>query len=186
MQDYGLDPQLVITYPLLVGLDGEEKMSKSRGNYVGILEPPEEMFGKVMSIPDKALEQWWTLVAGGGEHPEPPMEWKLELARRITARWHGPGGAVAGEDHFTRVVRRHEAPEAVPEATFSAANGVVYLPGLLVELLGNSSSHWRRQIDQGGVKVDGSSVAAYEVDAATLDGALLQAGKRQFFRLRPA
>ena len=186
MERYGLEPQLVVTYPLLVGTDGVEKMSKSRGNYVGILEPPAEMFGKVMSIPDEALEQWWALLAGGGEHPEAAMEWKLELARRITARWHGADGARAGEEHFTRVVRRHEAPEEVPEATFRAADGVVYLPGLLVELAGNSASHWRRQIDQGGVKVDGGSVAGYELAAATLDGALLQAGKRRFFRLRPA
>ena len=186
MERYGLEPQLVVTYPLLVGTDGVEKMSKSRGNYVGILEPPEEMFGKVMSIPDEALEQWWALLAGGGEHPEAAMEWKLELARRITARWHGEDGARTGEEHFTRVVRRHEAPEEVPEATFRAADGVVYLPGLLVELAGNSASHWRRQIDQGGVKVDGGSVAGYELAAATLDGALLQAGKRRFFRLRPA
>jgi tyrosyl-tRNA synthetase len=186
MERYGLEPQLVVTYPLLVGTDGVEKMSKSRGNYVGILEPPAEMFGKVMSIPDEALEQWWTLLAGGGEHPEAAMEWKLELARRITARWHGEEGARAGEEHFTRVVRRHEAPQDVPEATFRAANGVVYLPGLLVELAGNSASHWRRQIDQGGVKLDGGSIAGYEVAAATLDGALLQAGKRRFFRLRPA
>jgi tyrosyl-tRNA synthetase len=186
MERYGLEPQLVVTYPLLVGTDGVEKMSKSRGNYVGILEPPAEMFGKVMSIPDEALEQWWTLLAGGGEHPEAAMEWKLELARRITARWHGEEGARAGEEHFTRVVRRHEAPQDVPEATFRAANGVVYLPALLVELAGNSASHWRRQIDQGAVKLDGGSVAGYEVAAATLDGALLQAGKRRFFRLRPA
>jgi len=186
MERYGLEPQLVVTYPLLVGTDGVEKMSKSRGNYVGILEPPAEMFGKVMSIPDEALEQWWALLAGGGEHPEAAMEWKLELARRITARWHGADGARAGEEHFTRVVRRHEAPAEVPEATFRAADGVVYLPGLLVELAGNSASHWRRQIDQGGVKVDGGSVAGYELAAATLDGALLQAGKRRFFRLRPA
>jgi tyrosyl-tRNA synthetase len=185
MERYGLEPQLVVTYPLLVGTDGVEKMSKSRGNYVGILEPPAEMFGKVMSIPDAALEQWWALLAGG-EHPDAEMEWKLELARRITARWHGADGARAGEEHFTRVVRRHEAPEEVPEATFRAADGVVYLPGLLVELAGNSASHWRRQIDQGGVKLDGGSVAGYELPAATLDGALLQAGKRRFFRLRPA
>jgi tyrosyl-tRNA synthetase len=187
MERYGLEPQLVVTYPLLVGTDGVEKMSKSRGNYVGILEPPEEMFGKVMSIPDAALEQWWTLLADGGDHPESAMEWKLELARRIVARWHGEEGAGAGEAHFTRVVRRHEAPEEVPEATFeAAADGVVYLPGLLVALAGNSASHWRRQIDQGGVKLNGGSVAGYELAAATLDGALLQAGKRQFFRLRPA
>ncbi len=186
MERYGKEPQLVVTYPLLVGVDGVEKMSKSRGNYIGINDPPEEMFGKVMSIPDEALEQWWSLLTPGGEHPESAMEWKLELARRITARWHGDAGAGAGEEHFTRVVRRHEAPEEVPEATFAGAAGPVYLPGLLVELLGNSSSHWRRQIDQGAVKVNGGSVAGYEVDAAMLDGALLQAGKRRYYRLRSA
>jgi tyrosyl-tRNA synthetase len=183
MERYGLEPQLVVTYPLLVGLDGADKMSKSRGNYVGILEPPEEMFGKVMSIPDAALPQWWDLLARGGDHPGEPMEWKLELARRITARWHGEEGASVGEAHFTRVVRRHEAPEEVPEATFDAADGIVYLPGLLAGLAGQSASHWRRQIDQGGVKLNGGSVAGYDVDAAMLDGALLQVGRRRFFRL---
>jgi tyrosyl-tRNA synthetase len=186
MERYGKPSQLVVTYPLLVGLDGEEKMSKSRGNYVGILEPPEEMFGKTMSIPDKALPQWWELVAGGGDHAADPMEWKLELARRITARWHGAEGATAGEEHFTRVVRRHEAPEEIPEATFEAPGGTVYLPGLLQQALGNSGSHWRRQIDQGGVKLNGDTVSGYEVDAGMLTGAVLQAGKRQFLRLKPA
>jgi tyrosyl-tRNA synthetase len=184
MERYGKPPQLVVTYPLLVGLDGEEKMSKSRGNYVGILEPPEEMFGKTMSIPDPALPQWWELVAGGGEHPESPLEWKLELARRITARWHGEEGAKTGEDHFTRVVRRHEVPAEVPEASFAAADGVVYLPALLQSELGRSASHWRRQIDQGGVKLNGEPVGSYEVDAPTLDGAVVQVGKRQFVRFR--
>jgi tyrosyl-tRNA synthetase len=186
MEHYGLEPQVAVTYPLLVGLDGAEKMSKSRGNYVGILEPPEEMFGKTMSIPDEALPQWWELVAGGGDHPAEPLEWKLELARRVCTRWHGEAGARAGEDHFTRVVRRHEAPAEVPEATFSAANGVVYLPALLQGIFGNTTSHWRRQIDQGGVRVDGAPARAYELDAATLEGALVQAGKRHFVRLIPA
>src|SRR5712691_1109790 len=113
MEDYGLDPQLVMTYPLLVGVDGVEKMSKSRGNYVGINEPAEEMFGKTMSIPDAALAQWWEMLAGGGPHPEDPMEWKLELARRIVSRWHGAEEARRGEEHFTRVVRHHEVPDEV-------------------------------------------------------------------------
>jgi len=184
MERYGKEPQLVVTYPLLVGLDGVEKMSKSRGNYVGIEEPPEEMFGKTMSIPDTALPQWWELVAGGGEHPEDPLEWKLELARRVTARWHGEDGARAGEAHFTQVVRRHEAPDDVPEATFPSGDGSVYLPSLLQEVFGNSGSHWRRQIDQGGVKVGGSAVGSYDVAGSDLDGAVLQAGKRQFVRVR--
>jgi tyrosyl-tRNA synthetase len=184
MERYGKEAQVVVTYPLLVGLDGDEKMSKSRGNYVAILEPPEEMFGKTMSIPDKALPQWWELVAGGGGHPESPLEWKLELARRITARWHGDGGAQAGEAHFTRVVRRHEAPDEMPEATFPAGDRPVYLPGLLQEALGSSGSHWRRQIDQGGVRLNGEPLAAYEVEPARLDGAVVQAGKRRFVRFR--
>ena len=186
MERYGKEPQLVVTYPLLVGLDGEEKMSKSRGNYVGILEPPEEMFGKTMSIPDTALPQWWELLGGGGEHPDDPMEWKLELARRIAARWHGRAGARAGEEHFTRVVRRHQAPAEIPEATFSPGNGAVYLPALLQERFGNSASPWRRPIDQGGVKVDGTPAAGYEVSAQALDGALVQAGRRSFVRFRRA
>ena len=183
MERYGKPAQLVVTYPLLVGLDGAEKMSKSRGNYIGIEEPPEEMFGKTMSIPDEALPQWWDLVAGGGEHPESAMEWKLELARRVTARWHGEEGARGGEAHFTRVVRRHEAPEEMPEAGFSGANGVVYLPAVLQESFGQSGSHWRRQIDQGGVKLNGEPVSEYELPAGSLEGAVLQAGKRQFVRL---
>ncbi len=184
MERYDKEAQLVVTYPLLVGLDGTEKMSKSRGNYIGIEEPPEEMFGKTMSIPDEALPQWWELLAGGGEHPDDPMEWKLELARRITARWHGDEGARTGEAHFTRVVRRHEAPEEMPEASFGATDGKVYLPALLQKVFGNSGSHWRRQIDQGGVKLNGEPVASYEVGAASLEGAVLQAGRRQFVRLR--
>src|SRR5712691_10547979 len=184
MERYGKEPQLVVTYPLLVGLDGVEKMSKSRGNYIGIEEPPAEMFGKTMSIPDEALEQWWELLAGGADHPESPMEWKLELARRITARWHGDDGARVGEEHFTRVVRHHEVPDEVPEARFPAGNGTVYLPALLQEVFGNSGSHWRRQIDQGGVKIGGESVSGYEVPGSELDGAVLQAGKRQFVRVR--
>jgi len=184
MERYGKAPQLVVTYPLLVGLDGEEKMSKSRGNYVGILEPPEEMFGKTMSIPDPALPQWWELVAGGGEHPESPLEWKLELARRITARWHGEEGARAGEEHFTRVVRRHEVPDEVPEATFAGGAEAVYLPALLQEAVGGSGSHWRRQIDQGGVKLDGAPLDGYDVEPGRLDGAVVQVGKRRFVRFR--
>ncbi|HZQ90116.1 MAG TPA: tyrosine--tRNA ligase [Gaiellaceae bacterium] len=182
MPHYGLEPQIVVTYPLLVGLDGVEKMSKSRGNYIGINDPPEEMFGKVMSIPDAALTQWWELVVGGGEHAADPMEWKLELARRITRRWHGDEGARAGEEFFTRVVRRHEAPEEVQEARLEGPDPV-HLPAFLAATVGQSTSHWRRTIDQGGVKLDGEVVSRYDVPWAELDGRVLQAGKRRFIRL---
>jgi tyrosyl-tRNA synthetase len=184
MADYGLDPQLVMTYPLLVGLDGEEKMSKSRGNYIGINDAPEEMFGKTMSIPDSALEQWWDLIVDGGPHPDEPMEWKLELARRITTRWHGEEGARRGEEHFTRVVREHQAPDAVEEV--AVADDPVHLPAFLATRLGESSSHWRRVIDQGGVKIDGRAVEGYDLGLAEAEGAVLQAGKRHFMRLTRA
>jgi len=182
MPHYGLQPQIVVTYPLLVGLDGVEKMSKSRGNYIGINDPPEEMFGKTMSIPDDALPQWWDLVVGGGAHPDDPMEWKLELARRVTARWHGDAGARAGEEHFTRVVRKHEAPADVEEARLEGSDPL-HLPAFLAATLGESTSHWRRTIDQGGVKLDGEPLAGYDHGWAELDGRVLQAGKRRFLRL---
>jgi tyrosyl-tRNA synthetase len=182
MPQYGLEPQVVMTFPLLVGTDGELKMSKSRGNYIGITEPPAEMFGKVMSIPDTALEQWWTMLTEG-PHPDDPMEWKLELARRITARWHGEEGATEGEAHFTRVVRQGEAPEDVPELPLPAGDPV-HLPALLVDGLGvASTSEARRLIQQGGVKVNGEPAPGVDLPRADLAGALLQVGKRRFARL---
>jgi tyrosyl-tRNA synthetase len=182
MPQYGREPQVVMTFPLLVGTDGELKMSKSRGNYIGITEPPAEMFGKVMSIPDKALEQWWTMLADG-PHPEDPMEWKLELARRITARWHGEEGAGQGEAHFTRVVREGGAPEDVPELPLPAGDPV-HLPALLVDGLGvASTSEARRLIQQGGVKLNGAPAAGVDLPREALMGALLQVGKRRFARL---
>src|SRR5512132_1707259 len=158
MADYGLDPQLVMTYPLLVGLDGEEKMSN----------------------PDSALPQWWELLVGEGPHPDGPLEWKLELARRIVTRWHGEEGARRGEEHFTRVVREHQAPEDVPEVRVSEPR--IHLPAFLAEQLGDSSSHWRRVIDQGGVKLEGRPVEGYDLDLGE-GGGVLQAGKRHFMRL---
>jgi tyrosyl-tRNA synthetase len=181
MHDYGLDPQLVMTYPLLVGVDGEEKMSKSRGNYIGINDAPEEMFGKTMSIPDSALPPWWELLVGDDAHPDDPMEWKLELARRIVGRWHGGDGARRGEQHFTRVVREHQVPDDVEEVPVS--EDPVHLPALLAGRLGESSSHWRRVIDQGGVKLDGRPVEGYDLGLSEADGAVLQAGRRHFMRL---
>jgi tyrosyl-tRNA synthetase len=182
MPQYDLEPQVVVTFPLLVGTDGELKMSKSRGNYIGITEPPEEMFGKTMSIPDKALPQWWDMLVGGA-HDDDPMEWKLELARRVTARWHGDAGARVGEEHFTRVVRRHEAPEEVPDVALPEGDPV-HLPALLVERLGiGSTSEARRLIQQRGVKLNDAPVTELDLPRDALLGALLQVGKRRFARL---
>jgi tyrosyl-tRNA synthetase len=184
MPHYGLESQVVMTFPLLVGTDGEEKMSKSRGNYIGITEAPEEQFGKTMSIPDKALPQWWDMLVGEEEHPSDPLEWKLELARRLVARWHGTDGATAGEAHFTRVVRHHEAPEEVEDIALPAGDPV-HLPALLVSALGvASTSEARRLIGQGGVKLEGEPVSELDLPREALDGKLIQAGKRRFARLR--
>ncbi|MFN0155374.1 MAG: tyrosine--tRNA ligase [Gaiella sp.] len=182
MPSYGLEPQVVMTFPLLVGLDGREKMSKSKGNYVGVNDPPEEMFGKVMSIPDDALAQWWSLVVDGGEHPDEPMSWKLELARRVVARWHGEEGAIAGEAHFTRVVREGGAPTDMSDAVLPSGDPV-HLPAVVAEAFGMSSSEARRLIAQGAVKVAGHVVTELDLPRDALAGAVLQAGKRRFARL---
>jgi tyrosyl-tRNA synthetase len=183
MPQYGLEPQVVITYPLLVGTDGEEKMSKSRGNYIGVDESPDEQFGKTMSIPDAALAQWWPMLIGDQAHSDDPLEWKLELARRIVSRWHGDEAAVAAEAHFTRVVRRHEAPEEVPEILLPGGDPV-HLPALLVGAFEvASTSEARRLIGQGGVKLDGVALQELDVSRVQLAGAVLQVGKRRFARL---
>lgn len=181
MQAYGLAPQVALTVPLLLSWDGT-KMSGSKGNYIGLTEAPEEMFGKTMRIPDEQLPEWWSLVA---EQPVPagdPMAAKLALARWIVARSHGEEAARAAEEHFTRVVRRHEAPEEVEEARLDGPDPL-HLPAFLASKLGESTSHWRRTIDQGGVKLDGRPVTSYDVPWADLEGATLQAGKRRFLRL---
>jgi tyrosyl-tRNA synthetase len=183
MPQYGVESQVVMTYPLLVGLDGREKMSKSRGNYVGITEPPEEMFGKVMSIPDTALPQWWEIVVDGGAHPEEPMAWKLELARRVTARWHGGEGAGRGEAHFTRVVREGGTPDEIDQAPLPDGDPV-HLPAVIAGVFGLSTSDARRMIGQGGVRIDGATASDLDLPRDRLDGAVLQVGKRRFARLR--
>jgi len=182
MEAYGLEPQVVLTTPLLLSWDGE-KMSSSVGNNIPLTAAPEEMFGRTMRIPDSMLEDWYRLVA---ERPVPegePMAAKLELARWIVARSHGEAAARAAEEHFTRVVREGQAPDEVEEVRVESPDPVVHLPAVLAGQLGESSSHWRRVIDQGGVKLDGRPVAGYDVPWAELEGATLQVGKRRFLRL---
>src|SRR5207248_9202101 len=125
-------------------------------------------------------------LVGDPTHPDDPMQWKLELARGIVARWHGYAAVSAGEDHFTRVVREHQPPEAVPEALLPEGDPV-HLPALLVEHLGvPSTTEARRLIGQGGVRVDGETVSDLDVPRSLLDGAVIQAGKRRFMRFRAA
>jgi len=181
MSHYGLEPQVVLTTPLLLSWDGE-KMSSSLGNNIPLLAPPEEMFGRTMRIPDSQLEEWWRLVAQQSLPAADPMQGKLELARFIVARSHGEEAAGRAEEHFTRVVRQGEAPEEVPEVVVDG--GSVHLPQLLAEHFGQTTSHWRRVVDQGGVSLDGRKLGAYDVPAGELDGGVLQAGKRRFLRVR--
>ena len=181
MASYGLEPQAVITYELLVGTDGVEKMSKSQGNYVGIDEPPEEQFGKVMSIPDAGLDQWWRLCLDAEPPKLDPMQSKLALARGIVELYNGPEAAGRAEAHFTRVVREGQAPEEVAKAGLPR-DDPVHLPAVLADCFGLSTSEARRLIAQGGVKVDGEVVDELDIPRARLIGALVQAGKRRFVR----
>jgi tyrosyl-tRNA synthetase len=186
-QNYGLEPQVALTVELLLSWDGQ-LMSQSRGNYMGLAEAPEEQFGKTMRIPDSVLPQWYRLVMESTDDPlaGDPMEAKLELARFIVRRSHGDDAAKRAEDHFTRVVREGSAPDEVPEVDLPS-DGMVHLPALLVEHLAiGSTSEARRLIAQGGVKVNGQVVNDLDLPRDALDGALVQAGKRRFMRVRAA
>jgi tyrosyl-tRNA synthetase len=183
MAAYGLDPQVVLTTPLLLSWDGE-KMSSSVGNNVPLTAAPEEMFGRTMRISDPQLEEWWTLVA---EQPVPdvePMQAKLDLARWIVARSHGVEAAQAAEEHFRRL-GRGEDPEEVAEHQLPAEDPV-HLPALLADAFELSTSEARRLIAQGGVKLDGDVVSELDLPRERLAGAVLRAGKRRFVRLNGA
>ena len=181
MQAYGLEPQVVLTTPLLLSWDGE-KMSSSVGNNIPLTAPPEEQFGRTMRISDDLLGEWYRLVV---EEPVPagdPLAAKLALARWIVTRSHGPAAARAAEEHLTRGVREGRAPEDVPEHTLSDGDPV-HLPALLASAFGLSTSEARRLIAQGGVKVGGAAVSELDVPRSELVGTVLQAGKRRFARL---
>jgi tyrosyl-tRNA synthetase len=149
---------------------------------VGIDEPPEEQFGKVMSIPDSALDQWWRLTLDREAPAGDPMTSKLDLARGIVEIYHGMEAARGAEEYFTRVVREGEAPEDVPIVDLSNGDPV-HMPALLSNAFGISTSEARRLIAQGGVRVNGEAVTDLDLPRATLAGALVQAGKRRYARL---
>jgi tyrosyl-tRNA synthetase len=185
---YGQKPQSIMTLPILVGTDGVQKMSKSLGNYVGVTDAPEEMFGKLMSIPDAAMDDYYRLLLGE-ERPEgPPNEAKRALARRLVDRFHGEGAGAGAEEHFNRVIRDRGVPEDIPELDLTALDrddGAIYLPGLLAAAFEISASEGRRLIGQGGVRLDGEQVdpAALTLAPERLEGRVLQVGKRRFARL---
>jgi tyrosyl-tRNA synthetase len=184
---YGRPEQTVLTVPILPGIDGAEKMSKSLDNQVGVTDAPEEMFGKTMRLPDSAMGTWFDLLAI--EPPPagtPPRDAKRALARGIVARFHGDEAAAGAEQHFDRLFVEHGVPDEVPELRVAPANGSVHLPAVIAEGFGVSRSEARRLLGQGGVRLDGEALGPDDVDVAPdrLDGQVLQVGKRQFRRLR--
>ena len=199
MGKLGVPPQIVMTLPLLEGLDGVEKMSKSLGNYVAVEDPPEEMLGKLMSISDALMWRYWTLctdrtpaevdalkraAAGGERHP---MDLKFELARTITADFHGHEAADAAEAHFRLVHQRREVPDEVAVVALPASAEPTPLVKVLVTAaLAGSNAEARRLLQQGGVRVGGEVVRDPFATLASEPGRdhLLQVGKRRFVRIR--
>jgi tyrosyl-tRNA synthetase len=192
-QAFGQKPQIVLTTPILVGTDGHLRMSQTTGNYIGINEPPDDMYGKLMSIPDHAMLNYYTLLtrfspdevaaverglADGSLHP---MQAKMQLAREIVSIFHNDEAAARAEAHFKRVFQKGDLPKDMPTHKLAAPQNIV---DLLVEIgLAPSKSQARRLVAQGGVRLDGNKVESIE-DAVMPDGeAILQVGKRRFVRL---
>ena len=187
--------QVVATVPLLVGTDGVKKMSQSLGNYISVRDEPADMFGKVMSVPDAAMPDWYRLAAmvprpdvealvegltDGSVHPG---EAKRDLGRRIVTIHHDAGVAEQAEAAFDRLFRTHEVPEGIPTHHVSQT-GEVSLPAVLGDAgLVASRSEGRRMIKQGAVKIDGEKADTEFVEASSLDGVVLQVGKRRFVRI---
>ena len=182
---YGQEPQDIAVFPLLEGLDGTQKMSKSLGNYIGVSEAPEQIYGKTMSIPDRLLEKYVRLTSGLGRKEMDevlalkPRDAKAALARRLVYRLHGEEAAASAERDFETKFRRREVPDDVPERIITDLED---LPGALVECgLARSRGDARRLIEQGGVRVNGQKIG---LDWKLRDGDVVQAGKRNFVRIR--
>jgi tyrosyl-tRNA synthetase len=186
---YGVEPQSILTMPILPGIDGVQKMSKSLDNYVGVDDPPEEMYGKLMRIPDDVMPVYYDLLLDEPlDRSLPARDAKRAMAFALCARYHGEEAAVAAQEHFDTLHVRRELPDEIEEFAFSAANGPVHLPALISDAFGLSRSEGRRLLAQGGVKLDGDALDASRMDLPPedLDGVVLQVGKRRFRRLRLA
>jgi tyrosyl-tRNA synthetase len=199
-REYGLEPQVALMMPILEGLDGVQKMSKSLGNYVGISESPREMFGKIMSLADELMVRYFELVtpvslealrsleAGLADGSLHPRDVKVRLAKEIVRLYHGTEAGDRAEQEFNAIFRDRELPDEVPEVTLSASElkeGRMWLPKLLVRAgLAPSTGEARRLISQGGVRVDDAKVDDPELELPVVDGAVIKAGKRKFARIR--
>ena len=202
MEKSGMEPQVALTMPLLEGTDGVRKMSKSYGNYIGLTDEPADMFGKTMSIPDGMIGKYYRLAsslspsdvdaieAALADGTGDPYELKRALARDLVTTYHSAEAAVAAEAEFDQVHKNRELPTDIDEVPVEISlndEGLVYLPGVLVAAgLAKSAGQARRDIDGGGVKLDGAAVApkTYNVEPSALKpGTVLQVGKRHFARL---
>ncbi|MFH1024278.1 MAG: tyrosine--tRNA ligase [Planctomycetota bacterium] len=195
-RDAGQAPQVALALPILVGTDGVEKMGKSLGNYIGISESPREIFGKVMSIPDSAIRTYFALCTEVSEadvaailaEGRNPRDAKDKLGQEIVALYHGREAGAAASEEFRRVFREKALPEAIPEVKIPPAeiqDGKVWLPKLLVLAgIASGTSAARRDIEGGGVRLDGEKVTDPKVEVVVKDGMLLQVGKRKFARIR--
>jgi tyrosyl-tRNA synthetase len=198
-REYGQEEQVCIMMPILEGLDGVQKMSKSLGNYIGILEPPEEQFGKVMRISDQLMWRYYRLVTRVPEEEIEameravkegklhPMEAKKRLAETIVKTFHGEEAAKKARAHFERVFSKRELPEEMPEPKITVPENPAWLPRVLKEAgLVKSTSEGRRQIRGGGVRVNGQKVLDEQAKIDLLSKeVVLQVGKRRFARIKP-
>jgi tyrosyl-tRNA synthetase len=190
---FGQRPQICLTFPILVGTDGYLRMSKSTGNYIGIDEPPEEMYGKVMSLPDHVMLDYFTLVtrytpdqinpirdglASGALHPR---DVKMELAREIVSIFHGDAAAQQAEEHFRTVFQERDLPPDMPTHVVEAPTSIVDL--LASSGLVSSKGEARRLIQQGGVRLDGDKISSIDHVVSVEKEAVLQVGKRKFLKL---
>lgn len=179
---YGQPPQSILTMPILPGTDGERKMSKSYGNWIAVTDPPEEMFGKLMSIPDSVMGQYYLLLLGEQrDEARHPGEAKRDLARRIIGRFWGEDAALAAEERFDRLHVRGEAPAEIPVARVAVGADPVHLPALIAAEFDLSTSEARRLIRQGAVRLDGEVVDPDTLDLGgeQLAGRVLAIGKRR-------
>jgi tyrosyl-tRNA synthetase len=195
-RDYGQRPQAVLTHPLLVGTDGREKMSKSLGNAVGIREAPEDIYGKVMSISDALMLEWFDRLSfgewedlraerdalGGGRGD--PLGFKQALAERLVARCHDGEAASEAAAHFRRVVQRKELPDEVPEVSLKAGPEGMAVLALVAEVMKVSKREARRLVSQGAVRLDQERVSDPDLQIASGSVVLLQVGKRRFARVQ--
>jgi tyrosyl-tRNA synthetase len=194
MEYYGKRPQCVVTTPLLVGTDGKIKMSKSVGNYIGVTDPPGEMFGKVMSIPDHLMDDYYSLLLDRQVPEGEPVEQKRELARSLVSKFHGEPAVTEAEQHFNTIIRRGVPDDVKTVQLRATARGEAsieitvlrWIVNIIVQAgLARSNSEARRLIRSGAVRLDGQVIGdeTLQIPEQELDGKILQVGKRRYARL---